>query len=66
LDQPVAARVIGAIERFAETGAGDVKRLRGASAEYRLRVGDWRVRFDQPDKDIIRILRVLHRRETYR
>ena len=66
LDPPVAARVIGAIERFAETGAGDVKRLRGASPEYRLRVGDWRVRFDRPDKDIIRILRVLHRRESYR
>ena len=66
LDPPVAARVIAAFERFAATGAGDVKRLRGASAEYRLRVGDWRVRFDQPDKNIIRILRVLHRRESYR
>ena len=33
--------------------------------EYRLRVGDYRVRFEQ-DEASIRILRVRHRREVYR
>ena len=46
--------------------AGDVKRLQKIDPpEFRLRVGDWRVRFHQ-DRKIIRILRVLHRKEAYR
>jgi len=66
LDSPVAARVVEAIERFRETGAGDIKRLRGGTREYRLRVGDWQVRFDQSKDGVIRIPRVPHRRESYR
>jgi mRNA interferase RelE/StbE len=66
LDKPVARRVKRAIERFAETGAGNVKRLHGIdSPEYRLRVGDWRVRFDALG-ETVRILRVGHRRQVYR
>ncbi|MGA3204557.1 MAG: type II toxin-antitoxin system RelE/ParE family toxin [Bryobacteraceae bacterium] len=33
--------------------------------EYRLRVGDYRVRFDQ-DHETIRVLRVRNRKEAYR
>ena len=41
IEKGVASRVQHAVERFAETGAGSVKRLQGISpAEYRLRVGD--------------------------
>jgi len=41
-------------------------RLQGIDpVEYRLRVGDWRVRFSQ-DAEAIPILRVRHRREAYR
>ena len=29
--------------------AGDVRRLRGSSPEWRLRVGDWPVRFERDD-----------------
>ena len=41
-----AARIIEKIERYAETGAGDVKQLQGSSA-LRLRVGDYRVIFEE-------------------
>jgi hypothetical protein len=34
-----------AIERFAQTGSGDIKMLAGEGRQLRLRVGDWRVRF---------------------
>jgi len=51
LDIPTAMRIFAALQRFAETGAGDVKKLDGNTDELRLRVGDWRVR---------------HRSETYR
>ena len=66
LDQGIARRVKQTIERFAATGAGNVKRLRDIEPpEYRLRVGDWRVRFRQ-DGETVRILRVRNRREAYR
>src|SRR5450759_2352008 len=48
LDRGIASRVKQAVERFAETGAGNVKRLQGIDPPaYRLRVGDYRVRFHQ-------------------
>lgn len=66
LDKPVQLRVQQAVERLAATGGGNVVRLQGVSpVEYRLRVGDWRVRFAQ-DAETIQILRVKHRREAYR
>jgi mRNA interferase RelE/StbE len=55
-----------AIERFAQTGSGDVKRLVNEDRQLRLRVGDWRVRFVYESPDIIRILHIRHRREAYR
>jgi mRNA interferase RelE/StbE len=45
LDQKTAMRIFESVLRFAETSAGDVKKLKGEEAEYRLRVGDYRVRF---------------------
>jgi len=66
LDKGFARRIKQAVERFANTGAGNVKRLQALDPpEYRLRVGDYRVRFHQDD-DAIRILRVRNRREAYR
>ena len=55
-----------AIERFAETGSGDVKMLRGEGRQPRLLVGDWRVRFIYEKPDMIRILHIRNRREAYR
>jgi mRNA-degrading endonuclease RelE of RelBE toxin-antitoxin system len=66
LDKGIARRVKQAVERFADTGAGNVKRLQGIDPpEYRLRVGDYRVRF-HPESEVIRVLRVRNRREAYR
>jgi mRNA-degrading endonuclease RelE of RelBE toxin-antitoxin system len=66
LDKGIARRTKLAIERFAETGAGNVKKLQGTNPpEYRLRAGDWRVRF-QLDDETVRVLRVRNRKEAYR
>ena len=66
LDRAVALRVIAAIQRFAATGAGNVQGLRGIHpAEFRLRVGDWRVRFHDHG-DWIDVLRVRNRKDAYR
>ena len=66
LDKGIARRVKQAVERFADTGVGNVKRLQGIDPpEYRLRVGDYRVRFHQGD-EAVQVLRVRNRREAYR
>lgn len=66
LDKGIARRIKQAVERFAETGAGSVKKLQAIDLpEYRLRVGDYRVRFEL-EGETVRILRVRNRREAYR
>ena len=66
LDKGIARRVKAAIKRFAEIGAGNVKKLQGINPpEYRLRVGDYRIRFLQ-HSDTLRVLRIRNRREAYR
>jgi mRNA-degrading endonuclease RelE of RelBE toxin-antitoxin system len=66
LDKASATRIKKAFERFVETGSGNVKKLQDIDPpEYRLRVGDWRVRFDRLGENV-RILRVRNRREAYR
>jgi mRNA-degrading endonuclease RelE of RelBE toxin-antitoxin system len=66
LGKGIARRVKRSVERFAETGAGSVKKLQGIEPpEFRLRVGDYRVRF-HVGADTVSILRVRHRREAYR
>ena len=66
LDKGIARRVKQAVERFADTGAGNVKRLQGIDPpEYRLRGGDYRVRFHLDD-ETVQVLRVRNRREAYR
>jgi mRNA interferase RelE/StbE len=66
LDRETAMRIFAALNRFAETGEGDVKKLQGESDELRLHVGDYRVRFTQQSDDTLRIHSVRHRREAYR
>jgi mRNA interferase RelE/StbE len=67
LDRITGDRIGRAITRLAETEQGDVKRLRGYEDEWRLRVGDWRVRltFD-PATESIEVLRILPRGRAYR
>ena len=66
LEKRNARQIKAAVERFAEHGAGKVKKLQGVDPpEFRLRVGDFRVRF-QVDGATLRILRVLNRKDAYR
>ena len=66
LEQRDRDLVEDAIERFAKTGQGDVKKLKGAEPDMRLRAGDWRIRFLYEPPDAIRILHIRNRREAYR
>lgn len=67
LDARLRQRVLTALDRYvADPAVGDVRKL-VASDEWRLRVGDWRVRFlRDPDTKTLVVRRVLHRREAYR
>ena len=59
-------RILRSLDRYLESGEGDVKRLQNIEPpEFRLRVGDYRVRFHNYG-DTIRITAVKHRREAYR
>ena len=68
LDPQIRQRVADAIERLAEDGRREgLRKLQGRDAEWRMRVGDWRIRlrFDYSG-NILTVLRVQHRREVYR
>ena len=63
LSPDVRSRIDKRLMEFAESGHGDVKRLRGRDG-LRLRIGDWRVIFYE-DQDTIIVAAVGHRREIY-
>jgi mRNA interferase RelE/StbE len=66
-DPQVRRRVLDALDRLVgDPPAGDVVKLAGRE-EWRLRVGDWRVRmrFDALQRTVI-VLRVLPRGRAYR
>jgi mRNA-degrading endonuclease RelE of RelBE toxin-antitoxin system len=66
IDQTTALRILHALARLIATGEGDVKRLQDIEPpEFRLRVGDYRVRFHDSG-DTVEIASVKHRREVYR
>ncbi len=66
IEQKTAIKILEAIHRYAETGAGRVKALGGEfEGLLRLRAGNHRVFFDESD-DAITIHRVRDRREAYR
>jgi mRNA-degrading endonuclease RelE of RelBE toxin-antitoxin system len=68
LDHQVARRVVAALDRLCgEPPVGDVTHLTGSNPpEWRLRVGDWRVRFARDDAGTIIVTRVLPRGRAYR
>jgi mRNA interferase RelE/StbE len=66
IDQPTALRILHALAHFVATGEGDVKRLQDIEPpEFRLRVGDYRLRFHD-DSETLYVTAVKHRREAYR
>jgi mRNA interferase RelE/StbE len=66
LDRQVARRVVAALERvLARDPSVDVRRLKG-SDEWRLRVGDWRVRLRLDfDNNTVSVVRILPRGRAY-
>jgi len=66
IDREDAMRILAALDRFARTSEGDIKKLQGNSGELRLRVGDYRVRFNEEPPGTILVHAVLHRSEAYR
>jgi len=66
IDQQTALRILHLVARFLATGEGDVKRLQDIEPpEFRLRAGDYRLRFHNL-QDSILVLAVKHRRDAYR
>ena len=66
IDQANALRILHALARLLATGEGDVKRLQDIDPpEFRLRVGDYRLRFHDLG-DAVEVLAVKYRREAYR
>ena len=63
LSADVRQRLEARLLRFAQTGQGDVKRLKGRDGA-RLRVGDWRIIF-YVERNTIVVSAVGHRREIY-
>jgi mRNA-degrading endonuclease RelE of RelBE toxin-antitoxin system len=59
-------QIFEALDRYARTDEGNVAQLKGQQKEFRLRVGDWRVRFIRDEANTRRILHVLNRGEAYR
>jgi mRNA-degrading endonuclease RelE of RelBE toxin-antitoxin system len=68
LEPKARARIVAALERYAETRHGDVTKLAGIDPpEYRLRVGPWRVRFawDQATS-VVTVLHIFTRSQGYK
>lgn len=60
----VASLIMQKIRRYAETGAGDVKRLVASDGASRLRVGDFRVIFEESSGEIL-VTKIAHRSSAY-
>ncbi|HAH09278.1 MAG TPA: plasmid stabilization protein [Alphaproteobacteria bacterium] len=56
--------LLNKLQTFAQTGRGDVKKLKG-SHFFRLRHGDWRAVFDRKD-NVLFVLDIAHRRDIYK
>lgn len=66
IDREHALMILRALDRLLTTGVGDLDHVTtGSGKEYRLRVGNWRVRFKFAGPSTIRVLRVRHRSEAY-
>jgi mRNA interferase RelE/StbE len=66
LDPPVKRRIVAALDHFVvDPHSGDIRKLSGSN-EWRLRVGEWRVRFEFDDDTLLVVVtRVLPRGRAY-
>lgn len=68
IDPKIRQRISAALDRYAADEHGDVVRLEAVNPpEWRLRVGDWRLRFRRDtEARTLYVLRVLPRGKAYR
>lgn len=68
LSDDVYDRIAEKIEQLAEDPRPDgVVKMKGSDNEYRIRIGDYRVRYEIDDKElIILLLQCKHRKDVYR
>jgi len=64
LPKTIAAQIIRKISRLEGGLTGNIKKLRQADFGYRLRMGDYRIRFDVEDDTIV-IQKIGHRKDIY-
>lgn len=68
MDAKTQERIKNVLDRFlSHPQTVDLKKLKGSSDMWRLRVGEWRIilRFDRK-QEVLYVLRIRHRREAYR
>ena len=64
LNRETQLRIIKAIN---ELPFGDIKKLKGSSSYYRLRIGDYRVIFDREDSNFaIKVIQIASRGDVYK
>lgn len=61
---PLAKAIVAKLDRYAATGAGDVKALTAAGGAMRLRIGDYRAIFEDTGTTIL-VTKVAHRSSVY-
>ena len=67
LDIKTKERILKGLYQLKTNQPVDLKKLKGTDDEWRLRVGDYRVRLKITDKEVtVYALSVKHRREAYR
>lgn len=63
MDRPTKQRIKAGIEEIPE---GDIKPLKGSDGSFRLRIGDWRIIFSYPKKNVVLIEKIAPRGEVYK
>ena len=53
-------------EGISEIPKGDIRPLRGAPGNYRLRIGDWRILFAYAEDNKVKIKKIAPRGQVYR
>ncbi len=66
IDRSTALHILQSVDRYLDTGLGDVIQLQPPRTEFRLRAGDYRVLFLRIGERTIEVLRVRHRSQAYR